>query len=498
MKTNLSIVGLSLVLAACGGGGSSTTDANVAVQAQVPALDAAKAFLANHSALYATAIPTTGAANFSDRDGCYLHGGWSKAHSISYFDADPNSVASVKWTVGATRSDVQVLADRSRTNADGTTRREIDITYVIHYTDGTKEESSKQTLISGSSSGSTMADGTICTTPENRSDFRLYGNRQVVNTYVTAHNSRTERTALATGLPMSPQVLYAKYINVGVQDPAGVATYATVSGPGIVSSTAPLTPITLKLVSARLLRDDPLFAGKNGNNLDLKNTDSFRGCRAAGGGYATAETADCTTNGATSSLFGAFGYPTSAAATGDAWFAAAQFVAGGAYTIKVYNDDGWKTVNGQAGKTPIATYTSILPHLPFNLVQMAGASEITDLFPRITTSSMTSAQMATAINLQSASITNLTWSLPGTMPDARPVGLADVYAYEVGKKSATQPTNYPIGYRLDQIFPLSGATAASLNFAAPGVNLGMPTYGEIGLTYSNRNGNYIQSIYSFQ
>lgn len=487
-------------LAACGGGGggSSAPGANVTVHPPITALDSAKAFLTSHSALFATTIPKTGAAYLADTDGCSLHNGRSKAYVLADFDADPNSVASRQWTVGATRSDVKVLAERTSTNANGSARREIDVAYVIYYADGTKDENSKQTLISGSSSGATMADGTLCTTSENRADLRFYGNRQLVNTEVTATNSRTERTALATGLPVTPQVVYSRFINLVVQDPAGVATYATISGPGIVSSIAPLTPMTVKLVSARLLRDDPLFAGKNGNNVDLKNTDSFGICRAANGAYASAETADCTVDGAAGAALGSSNYPASSVAVGDAAFAAAQYIAGGTYTITVYNDDGWKTVNGQAGKTPIATYTSTLPRLPFSMVQMAGSSEATDLFPRITTSSMTAAQMAAAINSKSAFTTHLTWGLPGPMPDARATGLVDVSAGTVGKKNAGQTTTYPIGGSFYPVYPVAGATTTILNFSAPGVNLDLPTYGGIGLTYSNRNGNVIQSIYSFQ
>lgn len=488
---------MCFALAACGGG-SSTNDASVTMQPPVPAQAAAMAFLTSHSARFATAIPATGSAYLADTDGCSLHNGGSKAYWVADFDADPQSVASKQWAVGATRSDVQVLAERTSTNADGTARREIDITYAIHYADGSIEENSKQTLISGSSSGSTMADGTVCTTPANSADFRFFGNRKLVNTSVTATNSRTQRTDLATGLPVSPQVVYSRFINLVVQDPAGVATYATISGPGIVSSITPLTPMSVKLVSARLLRDDPMFAGKSGNNVDLKNTDSFGICRAANGAYAAAETADCTVDGATSSVLGAFNFPASSAAVGDAAFAAAQYVAGGAYTIRVYNDDGWKTVNGQAGKTPIATYTSNLNHLPFSMVQMAGASEVTGLFPRITTSSMALAQMAAAINSKSAFTTNLAWSLPGTMPDARVAGLVEFSAGVVGKKNAGQADSFPAGGRFYSIFPAAGATAARLDFAAPGVNVGLPTYGGMGLTYSNRNGNVVHSIYSFQ
>ena len=121
-----------------------------------------------------------------------------------------------------------VAADRTSANADGTSRREIDVTYAINYKDGTKQENATQTIISGSSSGAKLPDGTACTTPDSKTDWRFYGNRKIVATFVSASNQRLERTSLATGLDKSPRVVYSKFITLGVQDPAKVATYATI------------------------------------------------------------------------------------------------------------------------------------------------------------------------------------------------------------------------------------------------------------------------------
>lgn len=465
---------------------------------QEPALEAAKAFLANQEALFANAVPTTGAGYMSHVDNCYLSGGRSKAYSVADFDSDPRLLAASQWKVGSTRSNVQVVAERSSTNPDGTRRREIDITYAITYADGIQTESNTETLISGSSSGSKMADGTTCTTPENKAGFRFFGDRRVVDAEVVAINDRTEWVALATGLPLSPAVLYSRYLGLVVNDPAGVATYATVSGPGIVSSTAPLTPMTLKLVSPRLLRDHPLFAGKVGNIVNLKNSDSFAICQSPEGYQAPAESVDCAANGASGTLWGVKNVPASHAAAADEAFDNLQILSGGAYTIKVYNDDGWKTVNGQAGKTPIAIYTSILRQLPFSLVSLTGASETADLFPRLTINSPTPALMASAINNKTAFVSDLTWNLPGAMPDERKVGLSCVNTFAFGKINAAQAGFYPISSMSDCIFPNSGAASASVNFAASPANMGLPLSGGIGLVYSNRNGNYVYSNYIFR
>ena len=279
-------------------------------------------------------------------DGCSLNNGFSKALSITDYDADPLRVASRQFEIGSTRTGISVLAERNLTNADGTTRREIDVQYAINYLDGTKNEVATQTLITGSSAGATMADGTACATPENKADLRFFGNRRIANAFVNASNQRLERTFLATGLAVNPAVVYDKYITLGVRDPAKVATYATITGPGLIY-TGITNNATFKMLSPRLLRDAPELAGKNGNFVDWKDTDSFRICRDPAGFFASADTVDCVTNGVSGNSWGRFSFADPAAL--DTSFDAFGVIKGGAYTVKLYNDDGWKTVNGQLG-----------------------------------------------------------------------------------------------------------------------------------------------------
>ena len=214
----LSTISLAALLAACGGGGSDPVTtvappappvASVAPSVE-PALDAAKAFLARYDALFATAVPAPGSAAFALNDGCSLADGRSKAYIVADFDADPQAVASRQDVVGSKRSNVTVLADRTAPNADGSSRREIDIKFDITYKDGSKFESPAgtvpdQTIVSGSSAGAKLADGSACTTPDSKSDWRFYGNRKLVRTAVSAVNERSDRTVLATGLPLSPR-----------------------------------------------------------------------------------------------------------------------------------------------------------------------------------------------------------------------------------------------------------------------------------------------------
>ena len=528
MKTRtfkLSAIASVAILAACGGGSGSSDPAAAepaatppvavtptptptptppapisVVPSTEPALQAATAFLAKADALRATAIPATGAAVYGLLDGCFLTNGFSKAFLIPDFDAEPLAVASRQVDVGLTLNNVKVMAERSITNADGSARREIDIKYDIIFKDGSKRTATAdaeptETIISGSSSGAKLPDGSNCTSSENKSDWRFYGNRKVINANVAAHNERIDRTTLATGLPVAPAVVYSKYIRFNITDPANAAKYATISGPGIVGG-SPLAPITLKLVSVRLLRDSPEFVGKNGNFVDWKDTDPWRVCRTNTGNYATAETADCVANGATGNNWGA--PSNAAAATVDSDFDRLGIVAGGAYTVTVYNDDGWKTVNGQFGKAPIATYTAVLNNLPFTAVALAGTGVTTDLFPRVANNSMTPAQIAAAVRARAAFSMNLTFTPPGAMPDGRLLGWGSFYSFKQGKVDAAQGPSNPASRQFDPSYPLANATSATLLVPAAVAKLGLPTFMQYGFAINNRNGNFVQSLYFFQ
>ena len=446
-----------------------------------------------------SSAPTSSAAYLALTDGCYLADGRSKAYIAADFDADPLAVASRQFEIGSTRTAPQVVAERSSTNADGSTRREIDIKYVINYQDGTKNEAAEETIVSGSSSGAKLADASTCATPDSKTEWRVYGNRKVVQTFVTAANERFERTALSTGLPLSPAVIYSKSIQLGVSDPANVATYATITGPGLgFGATGALngTPGSFKLLSVRLLRSAPELASKSGNIVDLLDTDSFRSCsNAAGTGSAPADTANCAVDGTRGSGIGSFNSASGAAL--DTGFAGLNVNAGDVYTINVYGDDGWKTVNGQAGKTPIATYTSTLAALPLSAAALAGTGPTADLFARVTSNTKTPAEIATAIRNKAAISTGQTWTTPGTMPDGRAVALRRNWSFESGKANSTGAT-WPASNKINISYPGSLATSTTVNIPVPVAALVDPTYAETTLHYVNRNGNNIYSRYTYQ
>jgi hypothetical protein len=477
------------------GGGGSEAPAPAPAPATGAALDLAKTFLAAYEASIATSVPASGAAALALTDGCSLNNGTSKALGVSEYDADTLRVASRQFDIGSTRTGVTVTAERSITNADGTTRREIDVQYAINYLDGTKDEKATQTLITGSSSGSTMADGVVCNTPENKPDLRFFGNRRKADVFVSASNERAERTALATGLAITPQVVYNKFITLGVRDPAKVVTYATITGPGLVY-TGVTNNATFKMVSPHLLRTAAEFAGKPGNFVDWKDTDSFRVCRDASGFFASADIVDCAANGTSNNNWGRFGFTDPAVL--DTSFDAFGVQAGGVYTVKLYADDGWKTVNGQAGKTPIATYTTTLQSLPMSAVALAGTvAAPANKFPLILSANRTVSDVATLIRSKAAFATDLTWSKPGAMPDGRATALNTFYTFEQGRATTGTAFN-PASRQFNPTYPGPTATATTLNFPAAVAELVTPTYAEATLEYRNRNGNFVRTIGAWQ
>jgi hypothetical protein len=274
-----------------------------------------------------------------------------------------------------------------------------------------------------------------------------------------------------------------------------VATYAIITGPGLsVSATGAAG--SLKLLSVRLLRTAPELAGKVGNAVDWRDTDSWRACNnAAITNYAAAETADCVANGANTNTWG---YYNNASGTAlDTSFDALNIKAGDVYTVSVYNDDGWKTVNGQAGKTPIATYTHTLRAVPFSAATLAGTGVTADLFARFTSTTKTAAEFATAVRTKAAISVDATWSVPGAMPDGRVQQLGDTYVFEQGRTN-TNGKSWPRSRTILFSYPGAQATSGNFTLPVPVAALVVPTYASINFEYNNRMGNNVYSTYAYQ
>ncbi len=457
------------------------------------ALNQATAFLNAYDASF-TKKTHNGAAKYVFNDDCYLGDGYTKPVLIALFEADPNTgVAADKYRKGAKSTNIEVLADRKSTNPNGSHRRELDLKYQINYADGTVRPDARATLISGSSAGSVMVPGvpaTTCTTPQTGGHWRFFGNRRIVDVQIRTLNERAENHFLQTGALR--EVTYTTAVQLRIVDASDFAKYVVITGPA-------LPPSGVKMLSVRLLRSDPLLAGKTGNYVDFLDTDAFRFCRETGSAATVpniaADKADCVKFGGSRVTLGGIGLADAALA--DATFDALGFVAGGTYQVAVYNDEGWKTINGHAGMTPKAVYTQSLLALPYSAVTLAGTGVDDDLFPRFTSMSMTDAQIAEAYRTKAAFTIDFSFTALAAMPDGSAFGWGDVASYEEGNASAG-PNFWPLSRQYWPTYPDTGATAVD-DFVspAPGSLLLTPTYGSLGIELTNRNGRRVWSYINF-
>ena len=154
-------------------------------------------------------------------------------------------------------------------------------------------------------------------------------------------------------------------------------------------------------------------------------------------------------------------------------------------------------MNGQLGKTPIATYTNVLRALPFSAATLAGTNPEADLFARFTSSTKTFAEIATAVRTKAAISTDITWSSPGAMPDGRATHLADTYVFEQGNAN-TNGTAFPRSRRILFGYPGAQATSATFTNPVPVSALVVPTFASFALEFNNRNGNNVWSSFAWQ
>ncbi len=450
-----------------------------------PALQLAKDFLASvDSALIKgfTAAPLD-----SDYfDNCVLDNGLTKASSQELYQANPKNdwwVGSEpnKYLVGSKRSGVSVLSDVVTDNSDGSNRRLIKVQYQIDYADGTTTNNETSTLISGSSYGSTMASGQLCSTVSSSKNLRFYGNRALVFTGVRPINYASSGYRLVDGqINGIPSMRNA--VRLRVIDPGKNATYAIVKGQGLPADGA-------ILLSPRVMRDDPAFGNIRGKYVDWSDQDNFRMCRDASNvAIVNAPDAQCAVNGASSPEIGAGGQ----AAVADSEFAKLGFVKGGQYSYAIYNDDGWKTKGGYLSKTPIASYTRTLNTLPYSAVTLQ--STIND--PAWAITGITPEQAAQAFRDKQAMSLTFAWNnvagIP--LPDSTKLGWGGMYVYREGKVNATQPNFWPASRQSFDAYPDYGTSSLAITAPAPSGNMSTATYGEVGFYLANRNN---QQIYVY-
>ena len=479
-------------------GTSTGTVTPVAVSA-LNAQQVAKGFLQNFDALRSS-YKSAGSDYYSLQDACVLGDGNSKPQLIADWDASTDKQARTAFEIGSTRANgtVTVLADRTITTADGA-RRELDIEYAVTYPDGSRDNSAIQTIISGSSAGATMANGTACATPENKPQWRFYGNRKIVNFSMVPTNEILDRYNLSNGLQAAVPEQHNKFLDLRLRDPSKVATYYTISGPGLVFGGA---PATLVGISPRLLRDAPEFAGKRGNNVDWRDIDTFRFCRNANGNFVgLANLTSCTTEGANGSTWGSFSNTTAALA--DTNFNALGMATGSVYTIKVYGDDAWKTPTLIASRTPLATLSYTLTNLPYS----AAALDLSAVraYPDLTNVTLTSVvgvtdtavSLAQIIREKSAFTANAAWASASlTMPDGTVAKTTDL-TYFVSGRATNTTSAFPGSRQFGSHYPAPNATTVSINQPALTGNMVLPTFGQLALNANNRNGNVVSVLVTF-
>ena len=503
---------MALVTAGCGGGGDGVDPTPAPAPAPAPspapapaptpapapapaptpaptALELATKFLASYDQSLATSVPASSAERTAVLDNCYLHDGASRNFVATNYDATGTAAAGSNYSqsaltrsIGSRRSNVQVLADRATTNADGSTRREIDVQYDVTFPDGTVSPGGKQTLITGSSSGS-------CDAAENKVETRFLGNRKLVELNLIARNSETVSYALSDGSLRSPSTSVRRDIRFQVRDPGNVATYAVITGPGPAGNNG--KPFGFKLLAPRLVRDTPELAGKPGTST-LADSDGFVVCSAPNSNTQVPEPtiADCVGSGVQGDNWGrTLSLPTDAAAIAnvDAGFAAQGWTAGGVYTVAVYADDGWKTINGQSGKTPIATYTEVLEALPYTFAQMQTPPA---QYPTITNSSMTLAQIAAAAKTTGGT-TQLTWQKAQPPAGGKPQSLVSSWVYADGVKTGST-TGFPRIRDFAYFYPELTATTSSVSFTGKNPATDAKRAQTFELYYSDRQGHVIQ------
>lgn len=438
----------------------------------------------------ATAVPATGEARLALVDSCWANNGRTRANFIT--DWDTNRAEYLQrdaYLIGRRIENIQVRALRNSTNPDGSARREIDVQYDTVYRDGSAARGSTNTLISGSSAGTPR-----CSTPQVSSTLRDLGNQRLVTVRMRPINLREQRYSLSTGAPLDPAVRFRREVDFNISDPMGNARYAVVTGVGPSNTTGGVTyPFSLKFLSARLLRAAPELQGKTGNFVNALDDDTWRNCVLPSGAVPVAALVDCVANPGNSSGWG-WGFTSTPDVVADANFTVQGWEAGAVYRFDFYDDDGWKTVNGHVGRTPIATYYETLERLPATFAELEGR------YPLFNFGNLTSAQIAANARSATPAAMTLSWSAPLT-PFVPTLHLSQVWEFHQGQKVGNPGTTlYPALRTLTRAYPGTRATTTSSFPAAPlAPDQANKTYVEYLLLYTDPTTNHqIRSRINFQ
>lgn len=475
-----SAVSTALALVACGGG---TSDTPPTPPSGPTTQELVQAYAQANDQLLAQRMPDSGAERYSLVDGCYLGNGSTKAMLVANWNAA--LAQSTAHLVGRKMTNVQVLAERKTTNTDGSARHEVDIGYDEKYTDGTTVTGQTETLVAGSTSGA-------CATPQTGDALRALGNGRVATVELVSRNRLRVLRKLADGTPASQAYRLHREVVFNLTDPAKVATYAVVSW---ASGQAGGAPLSLKLLSPRIARDAAEMQGLPGN-ASYTDSDSFRYCPSnTGNTEANAATADCTKLGVVGNAWGPYTSQLDAqgfAAADAALTSLGLDTAGTEVTFALYADDGWKTVNGQQGKTPIATYKVKLKNAAYPLAQLS-----TESYPMFNTISPAEADIVAAFKAGGGTAEA---TLQAATPPAGglPMVRSSLYSYRHGPKNAADAG--PVRIRTASIpgtVAADGKTA-TLPFGGKPDGASATNFAEFGLGYTDRNGREIQYTLEYQ
>lgn len=467
------IASAALALTACGGGGGGEEPPAPPPPTPPTTQELVQKYVQATQDLTAKKLPATGAERFALLDACYLGQGSTKANLVAGWDA--TTQANTAYQVDRSISNVQIVNERKTTNADGSARHEVDISFDEKYTDGTTATGQTETLVGGSTSGT-------CAAPQNAADLRALGNQRIVNVQLVSRNINYAFHKLSDGSPTGAQRV-RREVRLRVADPASKATYAVASWAGASG------PMSAKLLSPRIARDAPEMQGKRGN-ATYADSDYFRICGSESG-FTTlnAATAHCTQFGVASENWGSSAntpYTAEKLADADKNFASWAPGTQTEVTFQIYADDGWKTVNGQQGKTPIATYKTTLRNSSYTLAEMAAAPAA---YPVLTGSSLSNAAIVAAAKGSGGS-TTLSWTAAQPPAGGLPLVASDVNFFRQGP-STTGSGGFPLVRGLASVALPKGATSVALPIGGTPEGASATNYAEWGLTYVDRNGRQV-------
>ena len=464
-------------------GGTAITTASAAtltptvVSNQSPA-DRAKGelalLLAAYDSKWASAVPDTAEKLFQHTDGCYLEGGRDKALSKTLWEEDKSEFnAQNTYRVGATRTNLRIDTIQALTSATGKAYRVAKIRYDITFNDGTTAFDTEHTMIFGDSSNKCSEHGLAAANAQDLPTWRFLGDGatgEKIQTVVEAHNRVTRNYNIVDGIERTANKTVQNRLDFFVSDPRNLGfTYAIIKGPSLPNS-------GVKFVFAAVYNSTSNeLSGKSGNYLNnTSRFDTARICSASSTSW-NADTADCAGRG-----LGSYFWTQS-----DIGIAALP--ANATYTYDIYNDDGWKTVNGQAGKTPVLTYSRVLKQKPLTTAYLEAS------YPTLTPTLTTQEYLALA--KASGGTFSGTLTAATTPAGEKQFVNSRVWVYSQGAKDAVNL--WPVYRQIQRSYLKKADTTFSLPF------LGLPTganrlvYTEGAISSTDRNGRVVETVYQF-